>query len=102
MGTAFDAPVPASGTDYFEAEPEPQLGMTQEQWLRVRRNRRTLFNAMKAQGFMNYKAEWWHFGLGDPLWAALHDLDWCYPSMEAAIPQGEAQAPGHHEPTKRP
>lgn len=34
------------------------------------RNRAILHRAMRAAGFANYPAEWWHFAYGDRLWAA--------------------------------
>ncbi|MBR6020836.1 MAG: D-alanyl-D-alanine carboxypeptidase family protein [Kiritimatiellae bacterium] len=34
------------------------------------RNRAILHRAMRAAGFANYPAEWWHFAFGDRLWAA--------------------------------
>lgn len=34
------------------------------------RNRAILHQAMRAAGFVNYPAEWWHFAFGDRLWAA--------------------------------
>ena len=85
MGTAFDEPVAHAGTDFFEQPPTPILGHSEAEWHAIRANRRLLFNAMKAVGFVNYAEEWWHYGLGDPLWAAAHGLDWCYDSLESAV-----------------
>jgi D-alanyl-D-alanine dipeptidase len=34
-------------------------------------NRRTLFEAMSAAGFVNLATEWWHYSFGDQIWAAL-------------------------------
>jgi D-alanyl-D-alanine dipeptidase len=48
VGTASDAPVGAESA----------------------RNRAILHRAMRAAGFANYPAEWWHFAFGDRLWAA--------------------------------
>lgn len=36
----------------------------------AQRNRALLHRAMRAAGFANYPAEWWHFSFGDRLWAA--------------------------------
>jgi D-alanyl-D-alanine dipeptidase len=36
----------------------------------VRHRRTVLVAAMAHAGFVNYPAEWWHFSLGDQLWAA--------------------------------
>ncbi|WP_445010846.1 M15 family metallopeptidase [Vreelandella stevensii] len=30
---------------------------------------RLLYDAMRQQGFTNLPSEWWHFDLGDQLWA---------------------------------
>lgn len=49
------------------------------------RNRAILHRAMKAAGFANYPAEWWHFAYGDRLWAA-------YRARRRAI-YGDAEAP---------
>lgn len=64
MGTLFDEAVPASHTDHFEQSGE--LPPSQRQ---VRDNRRLLYHAMQQQGFTNLPSEWWHFDLGDQLWA---------------------------------
>lgn len=63
MGTLFDEAVPASHTAHFEREP---LDARER---RVRDNRRLLYRAMCTQGFTNLPSEWWHFDLGDQLWA---------------------------------
>ncbi|WP_374421545.1 M15 family metallopeptidase [Chromobacterium sp.] len=83
FGTGFDAAEPASRSDFFEAEPDPVHGFSSERWLRVRHNRRVLFNLLKQAGFSNYREEWWHYDLGDCLWAQAVGRDWIYPSMEA-------------------
>ncbi|MET8752216.1 M15 family metallopeptidase [Streptomyces sp. NPDC004667] len=36
----------------------------------VGRRRSVLVHAMTRAGFVNYPAEWWHFSMGDRLWAA--------------------------------
>lgn len=59
MGSAFDAPVPASWTSALEALPATP----------AQRNRRLLYHSMLAQGFSNIAAEWWHFDYGNQLWA---------------------------------
>ena len=64
MGTAFDEASPLSATAHFE-----QLADYRERDLQVRDNRRTLYNAMAAQGFSNLSSEWWHYDYGDQLWA---------------------------------
>ncbi|UYO73189.1 M15 family metallopeptidase [Halomonas qinghailakensis] len=64
MGTLFDEAIPASHTDHFE-----QLGELPPSQQQVRDNRRLLYHAMQQQGFTNLPSEWWHFDLGDQLWA---------------------------------
>jgi D-ala-D-ala dipeptidase len=36
-------------------------------------------------GFVNYSAEWWHYDLGDCIWATTFNLDWLYGSMEGEV-----------------
>lgn len=64
MGTAFDEASPLSATAHFE-----QLPAYNERQRQIRDNRRTLHNAMLAQGFSNLPSEWWHYDYGDQLWA---------------------------------
>lgn len=35
----------------------------------ARANRQILINALEAEGFVNYPAEWWHWSYGDRYWA---------------------------------
>lgn len=51
MGTGFDLFDPLANTD------SPRASAVQ------RRNRQQLLEAMRAQGFVNYPMEWWHFTL---------------------------------------
>ncbi|MFG6176134.1 M15 family metallopeptidase [Halomonas sp. THAF12] len=64
MGTLFDEAVPASHAAALEIEPGESDRRHQ-----ARKNRRLLYHAMLAQGFTNLPSEWWHFDLGDQLWA---------------------------------
>nr|WP_192034396.1 M15 family metallopeptidase [Halomonas sp. YLGW01] len=64
MGTLFDEAVRESHTDALECLEAPT-----ERQLAARDNRRLLYNAMIAQGFTNLPSEWWHYDLGDQLWA---------------------------------
>jgi zinc D-Ala-D-Ala dipeptidase len=52
MGTPFDTFSPAAHTANASGE--------------VRRNRQTLVRAMAAEGFVNYRKEWWHFSREGP------------------------------------
>jgi len=40
----------------------------------ARANRRLLLAAMQAEGFVNYRREWWHFTLNVPGFARAHDF----------------------------
>lgn len=82
MGTEFDAVTSLSNTNYFEQDFKPEIGIPRDRWIDIRKNRRLLFNTMKHVGFINYEVEWWHYDLGDCLWADEHNLRWYFPSME--------------------
>jgi D-alanyl-D-alanine dipeptidase len=85
MGGAFDDPHLISSTDYFERPFDPAIGISPARWESVRRNRRILFHAMRHFGFTNYRDEWWHYDLGDCMWAQESGLSWVYHSMEAEV-----------------
>jgi zinc D-Ala-D-Ala dipeptidase len=59
MGTEPDSTEPASATRWFEEHPQEPFTT----------NRRTLFHAMTASGFTNYRGEWWHYDYGNQRWA---------------------------------
>lgn len=82
MGTAFDETSPLSSTASFEQEFPQESEISRARWHEVRNNRRLLFNLMKQAGFVNYEAEWWHYDLGDCIWANTHSQTWFYDSME--------------------
>ncbi len=85
MGTDFDAVTPASYTNFFEQEFNENFGISKERWLLIRKNRRILFNSMKYVGFTNFQVEWWHFDLGDCMWAKELEQNWYFPSMEKSL-----------------
>ena len=60
MGTAFDDFSPKARTDYFEENPID---------IKLRKNRRILYNCMTRAGFVNLPSEWWHYSYGDRVWA---------------------------------
>lgn len=49
----------------------PDLCLTDSQLANntAKKNRKLLLDVMKAQGFVNYPTEWWHFSYGDRYWA---------------------------------
>ena len=82
FGTAFDEVSEISSTHFFEAPFNAEHGFTQKEWQEIQRNRRVLFNLMKKVGFVNYAEEWWHYDLGDCLWATELGIEWVFGSME--------------------
>ncbi|NMF82125.1 M15 family metallopeptidase [Nodosilinea sp. P-1105] len=62
MGSAIDDVSPRSFPDHFQA-----YGEGPEQ--AYHRHRQYLYQAMAAAGFCRHPKEWWHFSLGDQLWA---------------------------------
>jgi D-alanyl-D-alanine dipeptidase len=85
FGTGFDSPSEVSATAFFDAEFDRRLGYTEERWHRVRSNRRLLFHTMAHLGFTNYRDEWWHYDLGDGMWAAEFKTPKLFDSMESAV-----------------
>ncbi len=60
MGTAFDAFLPSTQTDYFEMKEKDET---------IAVNRRLLYDAMTGAGFTNLESEWWHYDYGDAMWS---------------------------------
>ena len=58
------------------------------------RNRAILHRAMRAAGFANYPAEWWHFAFGDRLWAAYRGKRRAFYGPVEASPGGEKALDG--------
>jgi D-alanyl-D-alanine dipeptidase len=81
-GSDIDQTDDISRTDYFEQAYTPASGMSEQRWLLIRKNRRILFNAMIQLNFTNFTTEWWHYDLGDALWAQNHQVEDIYLSME--------------------
>lgn len=67
MGTIFDDVSEASNTDALEREPDGLAFSHRE----GRANRRLLYWLMIEAGFVNNPTEWWHFSLGDQMWARI-------------------------------
>jgi D-alanyl-D-alanine dipeptidase len=82
MGTNFDEVSELSHTNFFEQEYHGKFNLNKNMWEEIKINRRILFNSMKNAGFTNYSYEWWHYDLGDSMWAEIHSSNWQYPSME--------------------
>jgi len=83
MGTEFDEFCGKARTDYFEGEPHAPFSL--RDWELIQNNRRILFNAMTFSGFTNYREEWWHYDLGNRIWAKNLGLIPVYASMEADL-----------------
>lgn len=66
MGGLFDDPNEISHRDRLEKEPAVNVSIEEGRaW------RRVLHWAMTAHGFHGHPNEWWHFSIGDQLWAKL-------------------------------
>lgn len=68
MGSAIDEVSPISYPDYFANSINP----TEKQY---HQHRQLLWNVMREAGFQRHPNEWWHFSLGDQLWAWLCDRE---------------------------
>ena len=66
MGSAIDEISPRSYPNYFSEE-NAKENSSQAQQYHFRR--RLLTDAMSAVGFCQHPNEWWHFSVGDQLWA---------------------------------
>lgn len=74
MGSPIDEMSPRSYPDYFASPDDERAGVEGEPLIdRVpfHRRRQILKNAMVTAGFRQHPNEWWHFSLGDQLWAWL-------------------------------
>lgn len=85
FGTEIDAITDLSHTDFFEQAYQALPGFGEERWMTVRQNRRILYHAMCSLGFINFPNEWWHYDLGDCLWAKVYRCDPIFDSMEAEL-----------------
>ncbi|WP_108650394.1 M15 family metallopeptidase [Dongshaea marina] len=90
-GCEFDDLTQVAQTRFFETSWSEELPFSEKRWLEAQKNRRTLFNMMKTLGFANYQGEWWHYDLGDCIWAELRNAgQWLY--QDAAELLAETQA----------
>jgi zinc D-Ala-D-Ala dipeptidase len=62
MGSPIDEMSPRSQPDYYANNPDP---IAQQ----YHRNRQILWQIMNYAGFARHPEEWWHFSIGDQLWA---------------------------------
>jgi D-alanyl-D-alanine dipeptidase len=62
MGCPIDETTVRAYPDHYAAATEPQMRAYDE-------NRRLLDAVMTAAGFSRHANEWWHFSLGDQMWA---------------------------------
>jgi len=68
MGSAIDEISPVSHPNYFAESPDP----VKQQY---HAHRQLLADVMNACGFRRHLNEWWHFSLGDQMWAWLCNQD---------------------------
>jgi zinc D-Ala-D-Ala dipeptidase len=78
MGSPIDEMSPRSQPAYYTEHPDP---IAQQ----YHRNRQILWQIMNYAGFARHPEEWWHFSIGDQLWAwsnnqldPEHPLQACY------------------------
>ncbi|MBJ7900700.1 MAG: D-alanyl-D-alanine dipeptidase [Cyanobacteria bacterium RI_101] len=62
MGGEIDELSPRSRPDYYDQSADPKASL-------FRANRELLNRVMTGAGFLRHPGEWWHFSLGDQLWA---------------------------------
>lgn len=74
MGSIFDDVTEISNTAHFETASDAMSFSAVE----ARDNRRMLFWVMDAGGFANNPTEWWHFSLGDQMWARITGAEAAY------------------------
>jgi len=66
MGSAIDELSPRSYPNHFEASMDHQAQVYHQ-------HRQCLCDCMTAAGFTRHPKEWWHFSLGDQMWAWLRN-----------------------------
>lgn len=85
FGSPIDLSEEISATDFFEKQFDPNMGLSEAVWLEARKHRRILFHSMVQLGFTNYPSEWWHYDLGDGMWAHALGKETIYHSMEKEV-----------------
>ena len=73
MGSPIDELSARSHPDYFTnlAQDANIPAAVRADAHRAEQHRRILYHAMRSAGFQRHPREWWHFSLGDQLWAWL-------------------------------
>jgi D-alanyl-D-alanine dipeptidase len=62
MGSPIDEGAPPAAPNFFASASDPGTR-------RAHLHRGLLRHVMEAEGFRQHPGEWWHFSLGDQLWA---------------------------------
>jgi D-alanyl-D-alanine dipeptidase len=70
MGSEIDELSPRSQPNYFQEQANSEINATErEQAVLAHTHRQLLCQVMESVGFERHPGEWWHFSLGDQLWA---------------------------------
>ncbi|MGJ3245768.1 MAG: M15 family metallopeptidase [Elainellaceae cyanobacterium] len=69
MGSPIDELSPRSFPDYFVSERAIADGVSKSDRQKFHENRQLLNTVMTNVGFRRHPQEWWHFSLGDQMWA---------------------------------
>ncbi len=75
FGSPFDYAGDISTTRYFECALQKGKQLDRHEQIALD-NRRLLYSAMTAAGFVNYDQEWWHFEYGSQRWALVKKRDY--------------------------
>lgn len=76
MGSPIDEMSDRSRPEYFANHQNPAEQV-------YHRKRQLLCQIMTNEGFLRHPDEWWHFSIGDQLWAWLNDLNNSEPTTSA-------------------
>lgn len=75
-------------TDYYE---QISANALTDKERAARDNRRLLYWLLHRQRFANNPNEWWHFSLGDQMWARLYNEPFAYYSIPPNLPKMDIQ-----------
>jgi zinc D-Ala-D-Ala dipeptidase len=77
MGSVIDELSPRSQPDYFAAvmADEAVSAAERDAAASAHRHRQVLYQVMREAGFQRHPGEWWHFCLGDQMWAWLSQTE---------------------------